>query len=162
VGKLDVEKGEFMSESISYLKGYSADVCKHYWDKGEELIDYYCPSGFRFLTNTEWICPDGSASQNAINLIQNCWKFYDSVSVGPAFEYNGSMMNADIAIYVKKVIPVGLGISCNNCGGFYEDKDTVHVGISFGGRIDICKNCFNYYSYKEIMVGNDIVLVYRG
>jgi hypothetical protein len=31
------------------------EECKRYMDKGSELTDYYCPTGFRFLTNTNWI-----------------------------------------------------------------------------------------------------------
>lgn len=132
---------------------------RHYLDKGSELADYYCPSGFRFLTNTDWICPDGSAEQCAVELIQSCWKFYDSVAVGPAFESNGSIMHRMIAVYVKQAIPVRVGTVCIDCGELYEDKDIVHVEKRFGGRIGICKTCFNNYSYKEVIVGNEIVLV---
>jgi hypothetical protein len=138
---------------------HCTDGSRHYLDKGSELGDYFCPSGFRFLTNTSWICPDGSASLYAIELIQDCWKFYDSVAVGPAFECNGFIMYDMIAIFVKKVIPVRVGIICNDCGEFYEDKDIIHVRTRFGERIDICKNCFNNYSYKEIVVGNEAILV---
>ena len=55
---------------------------KHYWDKGDELIDYYCPSGFRFLTNTGWICPDGSTNHNAggtvVEVRQSTSRLYDN------------------------------------------------------------------------------------
>lgn len=134
---------------------------KHYMDKGDELIDYYRPSGFRFFTNTDWICPDGSVNQRAVDLIRNCWKFYDSVAVGPAFACNGFMMKNSIAIYVKKAVPVRLGDTCNYCGEYYEEKDIVHVETFFRGKTKICKNCFNFYSYNEIKVGNEMVLVLR-
>lgn len=146
---------ELMPESIEH--DHFEGERRHYLDKGSELGDYFCPSGFRFLTNTNWICPDG-VDQRAVDLIQNCWKFYDSVAVGSAFDCNGFIMHDMIAIYVKKVVPVRLGNSCNDCGEFYENKDTVHVVTRFGGRIEICKNCFNNYSYKEIIVGNEVVL----
>ena len=140
------------------------DECKHYWDEGDKLRDYYCPSGFRFLTNTDYICLDGSASQYAIDLIQKCWKFYDSVAVGPAFGCNGFIMQNMISIYLKKAdsvsdISVRFGNKCDFCGEYYEDKDIVHSETYFRRVTKICKNCFNVYSYEEIKVGNSVVLV---
>ena len=134
---------------------------RYYLDKGSELTDYYCPSGFRFLTNTDWIDKYGYAEQCAIDIIRNCWKFYDSVAVGPAFDINGFMMHDMIAIYVKRAQSVRLGNVCDCCGESYEDKDIVHVEIYFRERIKECKNCFNFYSFEEIKVGNDVVLVRR-
>jgi hypothetical protein len=135
--------------------------CRHYLDKGSELTDCYCPTGFRFLTNTDWIGRDGCAEQRTVDLVQNCWKFYDSVAVGPAFACNGFMMHDMIAIYVKQAVPVRLGHICSNCGGCYESKDIVPVETYFREGKKLCKNCFHVYSYEDIVVGNEIVLVDR-
>jgi hypothetical protein len=61
----------------------------------------------------------------------------------------------------KKVVPVRLGNVCCGCGECYEDKDIVRVDTYFMDRKDLCKNCFNIYSYKDIIVGNDVILVYK-
>jgi hypothetical protein len=150
--------GKIMNTTVGDCVHFEGER-RHYLDKGSELADYYCPSGFRWLTNTNWICSDGGVSQYAVDLIQNCWKFYDSVAVGSAFDCNGSIMHDMIAVYVKKAISVRIGTVCNDCGESYDDKDIVHVEKRFGGRLYICKTCFNNYSYKEITVGNEVVLV---
>lgn len=138
---------------------------KFYIDKGSELTDYYCPSGFRFLTNTPYIRPDGCVEEYVINLIRDCWKYYDSVAVGPAFASNGFMMCNMIAIYVKEVNPIvniiEFGKVCHHCGKAYRDNDIVKVCTYYMDRIYVCKNCFHVYSYEETTVGNKIVLVVK-
>lgn len=132
-----------------------------YIDEGSKLTDYYCPSGFRFLTNTNYIGADGGACQKATNLIRNCWKFYDSVAVGQAFACNGFMMKEMIAIYVKEVIPVRLGNVCDCCEESFENMDIIRVETYFRKAKKLCKNCFNVYSYEEITVGSNVALVAR-
>lgn len=134
---------------------------KYYIDKGSELTDYYCPSGFRFLTNTEYIGPDGFVVEYAMDLIRNCWKYYDSVAVGPAFACNGFMMHNMIAIYVKQAEPLEFGTVCDYCKKYYGDNDIIQIETNYRDVKQICKNCFSVYSYEEIMVGNKIVLVVK-
>lgn len=134
---------------------------KFYIDKGSELTDYYCPSGFRFLTNTVYIRPDGCVEEYAINLIRDCWKYYDSVAVGPAFSANGLMMQDMMAIYVRQVDPIEFGKVCHHCKKSYRDNDIIHVCTYYMDEIEVCKNCFHVYSYEEAMIGNKIVLVAR-
>jgi hypothetical protein len=70
-------------------------------------------------------------------------------------------MKEMIAIYVKKAIPVRMGNVCDCCGELFENNDIVHTETYFRGVKKRCKNCFNVYSYEEITVGNNIVLVAR-
>lgn len=132
---------------------------KFYIDKGSELTDYYRPSGFRFLTNTLYIRPDGCVEEDEIDLIRNCWKYYDSVSVGPAFACNGFMMPDTVAIYVKRVMSIEFGKVCHLCEGHFEDKDIIHALSYYMDNMDICKNCFDIYIYEETLIGNKKVLV---
>lgn len=153
---LGMSKLRFLIDKGSELEPYK---CKFYIDKGHELQDYYCPSGFRFLTNTLYIGPDGCVEKYAIDLIQNCWKYYGSVAVGPAFACNGFMMHDMIAIYVRQVESLEFGTICDDCGEYYYHDDIINVETYCRDAKKICKNCFNVYSYKEIMVGDEIVLV---
>ena len=136
---------------------------KFYIDKGAELTDYYCPSDCRWLTNVGYIDLDGSALESSAIMIQDCWKFYGGVSVGPAFGSNGTVMHDMIAIYVKKVIP-GWHVSgkiCSNCEGHFAHEDVVNVEEHYNEEICLCRNCFHVYSYKEVIRDGNIVLKRR-
>ena len=126
---------------------------KFYIDKGSELVDYYCPSGFRWLTNTDYIDENGRAIDSALVMIQDCWRVYGSVAVGSAFGSNGAIMYDMISIYVRKLNPklkVG-GEVCSNCGGHFAHEDVVHVEEHYKDEICLCKDCFHCYDYKEVV-----------
>ncbi len=127
--------------------------------EGSRLKDYYCPSGFRFLTNIIYIDSERRVLKDATDFIRSCRKYYNSVAIGPAFFVDGSMMHDLVAIYVEKPISVKFGIVCHKCRRHYEVKDIVRVDTYFRDSIDVCKGCFSVYYFKEVVVGDETILI---
>ena len=132
----------------------------YYIDKGSELRAYYCPSGFRFITNLPYIDDNRYVEEYTKDYIQKCWKYYGSVAVGPAFDINGFTIDYMISVYVKKAIPIMTGIICHKCGYGYKNEDIIHIDTD-RNKFRFCKNCFSVFNYDEVLIVNKTVLVYK-
>ncbi len=122
-----------------YIGGWSEYV--YYIDKGSELRAYYCPSGFKFMTNLPYIDDNRCVEEYTNEYIQKCWKYYGSVAIGPAFDINGDTIDYMVSIYVKKAIPIRAGIICHKCGYGYKNEDIIHIETD-RNKFRFCKNCF--------------------
>lgn len=132
----------------------------YYIDKGSELRAYYCPSGFRFITNLPYIDDNRCVDEYTKEYIQKCWKYYGSVAVGPAFDINGDTIDYMISVYVKKAVPIMTGIICHKCRGVYRNEDIIHIDTD-KNNFRFCKNCFSVFDYDENVIEDKTVLVYK-
>lgn len=125
-------------------------------DEGDKIMDDLCPTGFYFQTNIGYI----GNEEEVMNYIQHCRKYYIDVAVGDAFCTNGKWSKDDIAIYVKAATPTESGIICDSCGQAFNDgNDIVHVETQSRVKENLCVNCFTAYEYKEVVEGDNVVLV---
>ena len=132
----------------------------YYIDKGSELRDYYCPSGFRFITNLHYIDDNRCVEEHTNESIQKCWKYYGGVAIGPAFDINGDTIDYMISVYVKKAIPIRTGTVCHKCGYGYKDEDIIYIDTD-RNKFRFCKNCFLIFNYDEVLIGDKTLLIYK-
>lgn len=134
---------------------------RHYVDDGDKKIEEYRPTGFRWLTNSDWVVY-GVFRESTAKLIQECRKVYGDVSLTDAFASDGERLDWHthriVSIYVKEAIPINVGITCYRCNNKFSKKDIVRIKPKgyklFHRGKNVCLNCFPIYSYKRLPDGS--------